>query len=55
MCICNVLYFIDVLGIAGTEQYLLAANYNAKKLPKGKHSTKGLGHVEPDPAQSHKL
>ena len=39
----------------GQSNDLLAADYNADKLPKGKHSTKGLGRVEPDPAQSHTL
>ena len=36
----------------GTPQELLAANYSADQLPKGTHSTKGLGSVAPDPAQN---
>ncbi|CAM9797730.1 unnamed protein product [Lampetra planeri] len=34
---------------------LLAANDQADKLPKGKHSTKGLGKVAPDPSNSVKI
>lgn len=36
----------------GSTNDLLAADYNAHKLPKGKHSTKGLGRTEPDPSQN---
>ncbi len=39
----------------GNPQELLAANYNADSLPKGKHSTKGLGSIAPDPAQNKSL
>lgn len=31
---------------------LLDANYDADKLPSGKHSTKGLGQTAPDPKNS---
>lgn len=34
---------------------LLAADYNADKLPPGKHSVKGLGRVAPDPNDTHTL
>jgi len=39
----------------GTPQELLGADYLADQLPKGKHSTKGLGSVAPDPAQNQTL
>ena len=39
----------------GNTNDLLAADYSADKLPRGKHSTKGLGRIEPDPAQNHTL
>ncbi|XP_065908564.1 poly [ADP-ribose] polymerase 2-like isoform X2 [Dysidea avara] len=39
----------------GHSNNLLAADYSADKLPRGKHSTKGLGRIEPDPSQSHTL
>ena len=39
----------------GQTNDLLAADYSADKLPKGKHSTRGLGRVEPDPVQNHTL
>ncbi|XP_043914187.1 poly [ADP-ribose] polymerase 2 isoform X2 [Protopterus annectens] len=36
----------------GESNELLAADYDADKLPKMKHSTKGLGKVAPDPSKS---
>lgn len=36
----------------GDSNELLAANYEADKLPAGKHSTKGLGQTGPDPRNS---
>ncbi|KAL2097172.1 hypothetical protein ACEWY4_006379 [Coilia grayii] len=33
----------------GDSNELLAADYNANRLPPGKHSTKGLGQTSPDP------
>ena len=51
--ICIVLIMLQVS--LGKTNDLLAADYSADQLPKGKHSTKGLGRVEPDPAQSHTL
>ena len=33
----------------GRTNDLVEGDYNADKLPKGKHSTKGLGRVEPQP------
>ena len=33
----------------------LAADYSADELPRGKHSTRGLGRVAPDPAQQETL
>ncbi|KAK2191455.1 hypothetical protein NP493_53g17011 [Ridgeia piscesae] len=37
----------------GKERELLAADYNADKLPPGVHSVKGMGKVAPDPQQTH--
>ena len=34
----------------GTSNDLLAADYNAHKLPAGKHSVKGAGKIAPDPS-----
>lgn len=34
----------------GNTRDLLAADYQADKLPAGKHSVKGLGQVAPDPS-----
>ena len=39
----------------GKTNDLLAADYTADKLLKGKHSTKGLGRIAPDPAQNETL
>ena len=39
----------------GQTNDLLTADYDAAKLPRGKHSTKGLGRVAPDPAQHHTM
>ncbi|CAI8050123.1 Poly [ADP-ribose] polymerase 2 [Geodia barretti] len=39
----------------GQTNDLLAADYHADQLPRGKHSTRGLGSVAPDPKQSKKL
>ena len=39
----------------GQMNDLLAANYNADQLPKGKHSVKGLGAIGPDPAKTKTL
>ena len=36
----------------GQENLMLAADYNADQLPKGKHSVKGCGEIEPDPANA---
>ena len=36
----------------GETNDLTQANYNASKLPKGKHSTKGIGSTAPDPSGS---
>lgn len=36
----------------GETNDLLSADYNAQKLPKGKHSVKGMGSVAPDPAHT---
>uniref|UniRef100_UPI000180C414 poly [ADP-ribose] polymerase 2 n=1 Tax=Ciona intestinalis TaxID=7719 RepID=UPI000180C414 len=36
----------------GESNNLLQADYNANKLPKGKHSVKGLGKTQPDPSKS---
>lgn len=36
----------------GDSNELLDADYEASKLPDGKHSTKGLGQTEPDPKHS---
>lgn len=33
----------------GNSNELLDADYNADQLPSGKHSTKGLGQIAPDP------
>ncbi|XP_006012127.1 poly [ADP-ribose] polymerase 2 isoform X2 [Latimeria chalumnae] len=38
--------------VVGECNELLAANYEGDKLPPGKHSTKGLGKVAPDPSKS---
>lgn len=47
---------LNILQVSlGQSNDLLAADYNADQLPRGKHSTKGLGRVEPDPAQNHTL
>ena len=37
----------------GKERELLAADYNADKLPPGVHSVKGMGKIAPDPQQTH--
>lgn len=34
---------------------LLAADYNANNLSKGKHSVKGVGKIAPDPSKNVKL
>ena len=39
----------------GNTNDLVAADYEASKLPKGKHSTKGMGRMVPDPAHKEKL
>ena len=39
----------------GSERELLHSDYNANKLPTGKHSTKGMGANVPNPAQSKML
>eukprot|EP00731_Ephydatia_muelleri_P032007 Em0023g514a len=39
----------------GNTHDLVAADYDASKLPNGKHSTKGLGRMVPDPTQTVKL
>lgn len=39
----------------GNTYDLVAADYDASNLPKGKHSTKGLGRMVPDPTQTVKL
>jgi len=39
----------------GKTNDLLAADYSADKLPIGKHSTRGLGRIAPNPAQNEKL
>lgn len=39
----------------GQTNDLLAADYTADKLPAGKHSTKGLGRIAPDPNQTETL
>ena len=36
----------------GEMNELTQADYNADKLPKGRHSTKGLGRTYPDPSQA---
>ena len=36
----------------GQENQLLAADYNADQLPKGKDSVKGCGEIGPDPANA---
>ena len=46
----------DCLQVAlGQTNDLLAADYSADRLPIGKHSTKGLGRIAPDPAQTETL
>ena len=39
----------------GQTNDLLAADYSSDELPRGKHSTRGLGRVAPDPAQQETL
>ncbi|CAG5133421.1 unnamed protein product, partial [Candidula unifasciata] len=39
----------------GNIEDKLAADYNADKLPKGKHSVRGVGMIAPDPAENVKL
>ena len=39
----------------GQTNDLLAADYSADSLPAGKHSTRGLGRIAPDPAQTETL
>ena len=39
----------------GQTNDLLAADYSADELLRGKHSTRGLGKVAPDPAQQETL
>ena len=39
----------------GQTNDLLATDYSADELPRGKHSTRGLGRVAPDPAQQETL
>ena len=46
-------YYIQVA--LGKTNELLAADYTADKLLKGKQSTKGLGRIAPDPAQNETL
>lgn len=47
---------IDCLQVAlGQTNDLLAADYSADRLPTGKNSTKGLGRIAPDPAQTETL
>lgn len=36
----------------GTPNELLSADCNAHQLPKGTHSVKGLGRMEPNPAHN---
>ena len=40
---------------SGTPNELLNADYNASSLPKGKHSTKGMGKTAPDTKNQVKL
>ena len=39
----------------GKSRELLAADYEADKLPDGYHSVKGLGKVAPDPDDQHSM
>ena len=39
----------------GQTNDLLAADYGADKLPAGKHSTRGLGRIAPDPKRTETL
>merc|ERR1712029_871720 len=39
----------------GKENQLMAADYKADKLPKGKNSVKGCGEIGPDPANAVKM
>ena len=46
---------ICYLTVTGEQNELLAANYQANKLPKGKHSVKGCGKMAPDPSTIHTM
>ena len=53
LCVSSYIHNLQVS--LGNTRDLLAANYSADQLPKGKFSTKGLGKVAPDPAQNKAL
>ena len=57
MCVCICRYRVEENFIfhPGQTYDLLAADYHADQLPRGKHSTKGLGRIAPDPAHNQAL
>ena len=53
MCVLTLkLEFVPQVSLGNVNE-LLAADYHAAELPRGKHSVKGVGRIAPDPT-SHK-
>ena len=53
VCVCVCAHF--AVSFPGQTNDLLASDCHADQLPRGKHSTKGLGSVAPDPTQTKTL
>ena len=52
VCFFFLIFYCNLQVSLGNVNKLLNADYNADRLPTGKHSVQGVGAIAPDPSKS---